>query len=397
MIYKFKIIVVGIFLLSLLSISGFSQSRQELEKKRLKTEEELNLSTKILNETEQSKVAGINRLLVIKKRISLREQLIIDITNEINKIDQQITEKEQLINQLEIEIKNLKDEYAKLLYFAYKNRSNYERLMFILASQDFNQAYRRIKYIQQYTKYRQKQAEQIEYKQKDLEYEINQLKERKNEKIQLLSQKEKEKFLLTSEQEKENNEVSNLKKKEKEIKRKIEEYNKAMKRLDKEIAEAIAKEIEEQKKAKLSLSEEAITTGFKNSRGKLEWPIDKGIVIREFGESKHPVLKGIVINNEGIDIKTSKDERVLSVYDGVVTRVLVIPGANMAVLIRHGHFLTLYSNIVNVRVKVNDKVVKGQQIGDVYYTKDDDNSSVLHFRIYEETKVLNPKIWLSKK
>ena len=227
---------------------------------------------------------------------------------------------------------------------------------------------------------------------------LNSLKDKKNEKVQLLSEKEKEKLQLSSEQIKENQEVINLKKREKELKRKIEDYKRAMNKLETEIAELIAREIEEKKKSKgISLSEEAISSGFKNSRGKLDWPIDKGMIIREFGESNHPVLKGILINNEGIDIRTSKDERVKTIYEGLVKKVFAVPGGNMAIIIRHGHYLTLYSNIVNVRVKPGDKVIKGQHIGDVYYTKNDDNSSVLHLRIYEETQVLNPKIWLSKK
>ncbi|MGE0089854.1 MAG: murein hydrolase activator EnvC [Bacteroidales bacterium] len=369
-----------------------------MEKQKQKTESELKLSTQILSETERSKIEGINKILIIKKRISLREQLIQDISNQINNIEQQIIEKSELIVKLENEIKVLKEEYAKLIYFAYKNKSNYDKMMFILAASDFNQAYRRIKYIQQYTDYRQKQAALIALKQKELEYEINNLKDSKNEKILLLTEKEKEKLQLNSEQERENKEVLNLKKREKELKKRIEEYKRSMKKLESEIADLIAKEAEELRRNKnATVYDEAISSGFKNSRGKLDWPIERGIIIREFGESNHPVLKGIVINNEGIDIKTTKDEKIKCIYDGTVKRVFAVPGANMAVIIRHGHYLTLYSNLVNVKVKPNEKVKKGQIIGDVYFTKDDDNSSVLHLRIYDEKQVLNPKLWLTKK
>lgn len=387
-----------LFLIFILVYTAQSQKRQDLEKQKQKTESELKLSTQILSETERSKIEGINKILIIKKRISLREQLIQDISNQISNIEQQIIEKSELIVKLENEIKLLKEEYAKLIYFAYKNRSNYDKMMFILAASDFNQAYRRIKYIQQYTDYRQKQAALIALKQKELEFEINDLKDTKNEKILLLTSKEKEKLQLTSEQERENKEVANLKKREKELKRKIEEYKSSMKRLESEIADLIEKEAEELRRSKGTTAfDEVISSGFKNSRGKLDWPIDRGIIIREFGESNHPVLKGIVINNEGIDIKTTKDEKVKCIYDGTVKRVFAVPGANMAVIIRHGQYLTLYSNLVNVKVKPNEKVKKGQIIGDVYFTKDDDNSSVLHLRIYDEKQVLNPKLWLAKK
>jgi septal ring factor EnvC (AmiA/AmiB activator) len=387
-----------LFLIFALVYSTQSQNRHDLEKQKQKTESELKLSTQILSETERSKIEGINKILIIKKRISLREQLIQDISNQISNIELQIIEKSELIVKLENEIKLLKEEYAKLIYFAYKNKSNYDKTMFILAASDFNQAYRRIKYIQQYTDYRQKQAALIALKQKELEYEINDLKDTKNEKILLLTSKEKEKLQLSFEQERENKEVANLKKREKELKKKIDEYKRSMKKLESEIADLIAREAEELRRNKGTTAyDEAISSGFKNSRGKLDWPIDRGIIIREFGESNHPVLKGIVINNEGIDIKTTKDEKVKCIYDGTVKRVFAVPGANMAVIIRHGQYLTLYSNLVNVKVKPNENVKKGQIIGDVYFTKDDDNSSVLHLRIYDEKQVLNPKLWLGKK
>ncbi|HSH51203.1 MAG TPA: hypothetical protein VK982_05725, partial [Bacteroidales bacterium] len=133
---------------------SFSQTRQELEQRKQKTEKEIKLANELLQQTQKSRSAGLNKLLIIKKRIGLREQLIRDISKEINYLDQTIEEKNKRINQLESDLNKLKDEYAKMIYFAYKNRNHYDRLMFILASEDFNQAYRRIKYFEQYSKYR---------------------------------------------------------------------------------------------------------------------------------------------------------------------------------------------------------------------------------------------------
>ena len=229
-----------------------------------------------------------------------------------------------------------------------------------------------------------------------LEEEIIELKQQKAEKIKLLSQKENEKYLLKLEREKENNELIKLKKREKELRKKIDENEKVMKKLEKEIIDLITKEAEENKNKK-NVTVDAITTSFKNARGKIDWPVDKGVIIREFGEQPHPVLKGIILNNEGIDINSTKDEKVKSIFEGQVKKVFAVPGSNMAVIIRHGHYLSLYSNLVNIRVKTGDIVKKGQYIGDIYYLKNDEKSSLLHLRIYEETKVLNPKIWLIKK
>ncbi|HAN18961.1 MAG: hypothetical protein A2X13_11800 [Bacteroidetes bacterium GWC2_33_15] len=391
-------ISISLFLFAsiFLQTECFGQTRKELEQRKIKTEEEIKLTTKLLDETEQNRTAGINKILIIKKRISLREQLVNDISNEISLIDASIEQKTSNINNLENEILRLKEEYAKMIYFAYKNRSTYDKLMFILASDNFNQAYRRLKYFQQYSQYRKKQALLIIQKQNELLSEISELKEQKNQKINLLSQKENEKYQLKLEREKENTELVKLQKKEKELRKKIEDNEKVMKRLAKEINDLIAKEAEESKKRTI-YTDEALSENFKSSRGKLDWPVEKGVIIRDFGEQQHPVLKGIMLNNEGIDINLAKDEKVKSIFDGEVKRVIAVPGSNMAIIIRHGHFLSFYSNLVNVRVKSGDKVKKGQHLGDIYYLKNDDKSSVLHFRIYEETKVLNPKIWLLKK
>ncbi len=389
-------IIFFIPVLLLLSGAIYSQTKVELEQRRKKTEESIKLTNQLLEQTEKTKSAGLNKLLIIKKRISLREQLINRISDQIKYIENEIGIKNNSIATLEIEIKQLKEEYAKMIYFAYKNRNNYDRLMFVLAADDFNQAYRRMKYFQQYSRYRKKQAEKIVVSQKNLEYEIEQLKEQKNEKVQLLANKEREKAHLSSERIKENSEINRLKRKESELKKKIRENQRIMQQLKNAIAELIAREAKANKTYKtLSANEELVSQGFKSSKGRLKWPIDNGIVLEEFGEHPHPVIKGVKIKNEGIDIGTTKDAKVKSIYEGEIKSVFAVPGANMAVIIRHGHFLTLYSNIVNVRVKPGDKVAEGHYIGDVYFT-DNDEGSVLHLRIYEETNVLNPKNWLKR-
>jgi septal ring factor EnvC (AmiA/AmiB activator) len=383
-----------IFLL-FFSLMAISQTREELEEKKQKTEQEIKLANELLDQTQQSKSAGLNKLLILKKRIGLREQLINDISNQINYLEQVIKDKNKRINQLESDLNKLKSEYARMIYFAYKNRNNYDRLMFILASDDFNQAYRRIKYFEQYAKYRKKQASLIFATQKTLEYEIESLKQQKSEKEDLLVQKERERNALTNERVRENQQVARLKSKESQLRNELRKKEKIREDLEVKIAEIIAREAAKRKLTALSASEEAISEGFRNSMGKLAWPIDQGMIIRPFGQINHPILPGIKINNEGVDISTKKDSRVNSVYEGEVTQVFAVPGNNMAVIIRHGHYLTLYSNLVNVRVRKGDIIPRGYHIGDVYYNEADEESSILHLRVYEETQVLNPEKWLS--
>ena len=390
------ILILGIILISTWVL--YSQSREELQNRKLKTEEDIKVTNELLEKTQKTKTAGLNRLLIIKKRISLREKLIGEISEEVDLLEKDITEKENDINRYENELKKLKEEYAKMIYFAYKNRNNYDRLMFILSAEDFNQSYRRMKYLQQYTQYRKKQANKIVETQKNLQYDVEQLKEYKNKKVESLARKEKEKRYLGDERNKKNNEIGRLKRKEKGLREKIRENERIKKQLENEIAELVAREAAANETHKtLTVREEVTSRKFKGQKGKLRWPINGGVVLREYGEHQHPVIKGVKIKNEGIDVGVSKDVRVKAIYEGEVKKVIAVPGANMAVIIRHGHYLSLYSNIVNVTVKPGDVVGDGHYLGDVYVSQNGDNNSVLHLRIYEEMEVLNPKFWLRKK
>lgn len=373
-----------------------AQTRVELQKKKEQTEQNINLTNELLERTEKSKSSGLNKLLILKKRISLREQLIQEIASEINLLDKNIEENRAMIANLENEIKQLKEEYAKMIYYAYKNRNSYDKLMFILAAEDFNQAYRRMKYFQQYSEYRKKQANQIVIAQKNLEFETEQLSESRQEKIALLSRKERENSQLTFEKDKKNNEVSRLKRKEKELRKKIREEQRRKKKIENAISELIARELKENKNSKaLSANEELLSQRFKSTKGKLKWPIEKGLIIQEFGEHPHPVIKGVVRKNDGIDIGATSDTKVKAIFDGEVKKIFAVPGANMAIIVRHGHYLSLYTNVTNVRVKSGDVIKEGDYIGDLY-NGDSNDASLLHLGIYEEKTVLNPKNWLRK-
>jgi septal ring factor EnvC (AmiA/AmiB activator) len=383
-------------ILLLITSNVFSQTKEELNQKQLKTQESINITNQLLKQTEESKSVGLNKLLIIKKRIDLRGRLIDEISQEINLLEKEIEQNQNNISKLELELKDLKEEYAKMIYFAYKNRNNFDRMMFVLAAEDFNQAYRRMRYFKEYTKYRKKQAEKIVVMQKNLEFETEQLQEKKSDKLRLLSSKEKEKAHLNNEKIRESGEINRLKRRERELRKQIENNEKIMKQLKNAIADLIAREAKGNNAFKtLSANEEIISQKFQSAKGTLNWPVENGIIIQEFGKHPHVLIKGVMTNNEGIDIGTAKDSKVKTVFEGEVKKVFAVPGANMAVIVRHGHYLTLYSNIVNVRVKQGDKIGSNFYIGDVYYSEND-KGSTLHLRIYEETKVLNPKNWLSR-
>ena len=239
-----SLVTIGLILLS---VNSYAQTKEELQNRKQKTEESIKLTNKLLEKTEKIKSGSLNKLLILNKRISLRNRLIQEIALEINLLNKSIDEKSVKIVKLENEIKQLKEEYAKMIYYAYKNRNSNDKLMFILAAEDFNQAYRRMKYFQQYSEYRKKQAKQIVISQKNLEYEIEQLKEERSEKVTLLSRKERENAQLTTEKENKNNEISRLKRKERDLKKKIRKDEKIRRDISNAIAELIAKEIKANK------------------------------------------------------------------------------------------------------------------------------------------------------
>ncbi len=383
------------FVFLILSISVSAQDRENLEKKKQETEKEIAITNKLLEETAANRKSSYNRLLILKKRISLRSNLIQTLTAEVDLLDREIHGKKENINKLEKELKKLKEEYAKLIYFAYKNRNSYDRLLFVLSAEDFNQAYRRMKYLQQYTSYRRNQARKIFNTQKALEYEIDELQLMRSDKQEVLQKKLREKNLLNLEQTRESKDILALKRREDELRRKLNEKIRIKNKLEKEIAALIEREAAKNTFYKdLNDFEANIDSRFRQQKGSLPWPVEEGVIIENFGEHWHPVLKGVRVNNEGIDIKVSGSTAVRAIFDGEIKRVFAIPGANISVIIRHGHYLTVYSNLVNVRVKTGDKIQASELLGNVFTSPGDEESGVLHLRVYEENKKLDPALWI---
>lgn len=389
-----KVLTLCFFFL-ILSLSAFAQDRENLEKKKQETEKEIAITNRLLEETAANRKSSYNRLLILKKRIFLRSNLIQTLTAEVDLLDREIEGKKENINKLEKELKKLKEEYAKLIYFAYKNRNSYDRLLFVLSAEDFNQAYRRMKYLQQYTSYRRSQARKIFNTQKALEYEIDELQLMRSDKQEVLQKKLREKNLLSREQTRESQDIQALKKREDELRRKLNEKIRIKNKLEKEIAALIEREAAKNTFYKdLNDFEANIDTRFRQKKGSLPWPVEEGVIIESFGEHWHPVLKGVRVNNEGIDIKVSGSTAVRAIFDGEIKRVFAIPGANISVIIRHGHYLTVYSNLVNVRVKTGDKIQASELLGNVFTSPGDEESGVLHLRVYEENKKLDPALWI---
>lgn len=398
---------------------GLAQkTKEKLQDDKTKLEKDIAYTNKLLAETKKNKQISLNQLIILNNKINQREDLIGTINTEIGDIDGLIIISSNETYKLSSELKRLKEEYAKMIVFAYKNRNAFTRLMFLFASSDLNQAYLRLKYLQQYTLYRRKQAGLILQSAIILNDKISKLKDIKSGKSTLLKSEEVEKTLLAQEKDEKNTAVKKLQQKEKDLLKTIKQKEKESKKLQQSIETLISDEIKKAtEKSKVSTStattnttSKTVTTtskelglsdaditlsnSFASNKGKLPWPTEKGVVTSTFGVHPHPVLTDIKVKNNGIDISTSAGSKARAVFDGKVTGIVSIPGANKAVIVRHGEYLTVYSNLTDVYVKSGDAIKTKQSIG-LIFTDTDDSKTELHFEVWYGKILTDPMNWLS--
>ncbi|MDD3567522.1 MAG: peptidoglycan DD-metalloendopeptidase family protein [Bacteroidales bacterium] len=387
---KFLTLLI-LFVLS--TIPLFSQTLRELEERKERTQRELTESTQLLQRTEKEREQSLSNLNILKRQLTLRTNLISDIEKQIELLERDIEEKTLLIQSYQNDLKNLKNEYAKMIRFAQRNRTDMQIMVFIFASSDFNQAYRRMRFYQQFLQFREKQAKEIIETQKAIESELAKVSTNRNRLAQSREEKTIEVNNLSKQQQQYSSSVRNLQQREAQLRKEVEERKKAMEALDKAIADLIA---EETRSAKTQIRDARylrISDGFAGNKGKLPWPTTTGVIVNEFGEHSHPVLKGIKIKNNGIDISTKLNEKVKTIFEGEVRKIVSIPGQNIAVLIRHGDFVTVYSNLIKVQVKVGDRVQAQQVIGEVY-NDEKTQSGIYKLQIWQENTLLNPTEWI---
>lgn len=369
-----------------------------LEDKVQKFQKDIELANKLLAETADNKKKTATNVMLIEQKIRLRNSVVEEINIEIQLLNQTIERNKQAIDLMNQEIVLIKEEYANMIRYAHKNRDSYTVLMYLLASENFNQAYKRLIYFQQYSQYRKHQIELLLSKQDELSAMITSAQVTINKKNRLLNQEKQETETLSSEKDSQAKLIAELGKKEKEIMSEISVKRKQADKLRKEIEEIIALEVKrkaEEERLKQKPTDGVINKNFADNKGRLIWPIEKGVITSKFGEHPHPVLTNIMIVNNGIDISTSKNANVRVIFDGVVSKIIMIPGGNAAIIVRHGDFLSVYSNVVNVKVKSGQKVTAKQVIGTVF-TDDETGQSILQLQIWKETNKLNPELWLAK-
>lgn len=380
---------------------GFSQSIDELQKKKQEAENEIKYTTKLLSEVQKNQKLSLNRLQLLNRQIDQRNSVISTINSEINLYQQLIDNNTLAIRIMTDDIKKLKKEYAELIRLAYRNRNAYDQILFLLSAENVNQAYRRYLYMKHYTTFRQGQAEIIEAIQEVLNKKAENLEQQKLIKIQLVSDTKKEAQQLSQEKIQKNAEVQKLQKEQQDLRKKLQQQREIEQRLEREIQKIIEEEARKSKAAgttgfSLTPEQKLVGDNFSQNKKRLPWPVERGVITEHFGINQHPVLANVQTRNNGISIATEAGAKVRAIFNGEVSRVFGIAGGNTAVIIRHGKYLTVYSNLREATVKMGDKVTTKQTIGTVFTDAEDGNKSILKFQIWLENQKLNPEDWIGR-
>lgn len=380
-----------------------AQSKSDLEKHRNAILRDIEETQNILETTKQSKSESLEKLDILNKMISLRNSEIDNLMLEIDSADKRIRELEKNTDAMSGDIDAIKKEYAHMILLAYLNRNKYNQMMFLLSSRDFNQAYKRLLYLRQYSENRKRQVDLIEGMQKELAVQRIILEQEKEGKLKLAERNKEESLKLQNEVSEKERTVNKLKAREKDLVKRLNNKNRIAQRLQLEIENIVKAEINRRNRTSakdrntaLNVNEDVLGSSFNDNKGKLPWPLENGIITSGFGEHPHPVYKGVVLRNNGIDISTREGSEVKSIFSGEVKAVIYILGSNYTVIIRHGNFLSVYQNLVDIKVKNGDKVSTKQVLGKVF-TDENSKSTVLHVEIWDELKKLNPEIWLTRR
>ncbi len=387
------ILLITIYICSCYLLSG--QNRSEIEAQRKKTLDEITYVDKLLSNTSKEKSESIGALKILGSKLNLRESVISGINEEIELLNRRIELNRIAVDIMEEDLVKLRREYSGAIINSYKSKKLNPEIVYILSAKDFNQGYKRIKYLQQVSKIRRNESEiiteiiqEIEKSKAKLESDLMEISELQEREMQ-------QRNLLQGEQSRKQKMIKNLTSKEKQLQKDLEEKRQIAKKLERELARIIEEENRKNSAAKLTPEQKLIGDNFLDNKGRLPWPVERGVITAHFGTHQHPILKYVTEKNDGIDITSSGKTKARSIFKGEVTAITAISGANMTVILKHGKFFSVYNNLVNVTVKKGDKVEAKQEIGDVYYDAKDNNSCTLKFMIFEQ-KFLDPEQWISK-
>lgn len=391
-----------IFLFFGFNLTNAQTDREDLEKRRIELRNEISRinELRISNQKKQRSVLG--QVEDLNQQIKSTEDLIKLTNQQANLLTREINTNTNKIGQLRKELEKLKEDYARMIEKSYKSKSQQSRVMFLLSSKNFLQAYKRLQYMKQYTNYRKQQGEEIKANAAELQELNARLVQQKEQKEKLIAENRKTRAQLEENRKSQQSLMSTIKKREGEfaaqIRKKQNEIDDIDRAIDKMIRESIAKANKESGSTSRSTYEltpaaKALAADFNNNKGKLPWPVKSGVVTMRFGKQPHPVVRSVMVNNNGVRIDTDEGGKARAVFNGTVSEVQAVKGANQAVMVRHGDYITIYNNLEEVYVKRGDQVTTGQEIGEVATSKST-GKTTLHFLLYRNDQKMDPADWI---
>ena len=443
-------IFVTVISLMTLVFTTQAQSVKDLEAQRKQTLQRLETTNKMLNETKNSKRSTLNKLTIIKKNITERKVLIQNISSEIGQLDVQIVQLDNEKSKLESQLQSLKSDYAKLVQEAHINQNLYAKIMFVLSAKTFDQSYRRLRYLQEYSDYRKEQVREIEDIKTRIIHKNDSLVVHKTTKVKVVQQKETEAQKLSKDEKNEKVLLTDLQKKEKSLRADVKIQQRKANELNNKIERIIANEIRksearhqaaEKKRmaaenaarnasrnaarnepkstarnkashtarpesdtandhspsvSVLTREESQVSGNFGRNIGRLPWPTSNGFISGHFGIHEHPILKHVTTNNKGVYIQTPAGSNARAVFEGVVTQRFSIPGSNNAVIIQHGNYRTVYANLTQIFVREGEHVSAKQAIGKIYTDDENGNKTELYFQVWKDKNLQNPESWIAR-
>jgi septal ring factor EnvC (AmiA/AmiB activator) len=384
--------------LSLLILQGYAQtSRKDLESQRKALETQIKNTSDILKKTQKSKSRSLTQLKTLQTQIAQRQELLNSINHELDRVTKEAEEQERNKNLAEKSISQLESRLTGALRTSYIRSQLQPDWIYLLSAQSLGQALTRWVYLRQYKSYVSGQLNYLALKKNQHQLLLKELEENKKAKTMLFNEEVQNKKEIQQEQKEQEALLKDLGKEEKKLKSQLESSQAKKKKLDDEIARLIKSETEKVTKASkdgMSMAPETkvLNDQFAANKGKLPWPVSKGLITGRFGEHPHPVLKGIMVQNNGIDIQSEGGAGIKSLFNGTVSSVTRIPGYDFMIMVRHGLYFTVYSRVANVSVKKGDTVTTGQIIGHL-----GNDEPELHLEIWKDKTKLNPESWIARR
>lgn len=429
----FLLIVIFAFFTQIAVAQKTTQKRKQLENERKNLLVRIGETKKVIAETKEKENTKLTQLKAINAQIKTRERVINNIGQEIFEISVEVDESKRTIDTLNAQLKRLKADYAKNMVLIYKSKSNINDLAFLFNAEGFNDAYKRIKYLNKLSEYKQMQARLIVNIQKSIEAEVNNMLHIKKQSEQLYSVKEGEKKELEEDKKVETKVLTSLQQKQKELQEELAQNEKNYQKLTQKIADLIQKEIEEARKreeerrriaeekaakarakliaenkkkgivtkpepkmvttSNLSPDDLKASNDFEGMKNRLPWPVNNGYIAEGFGTHQHPTLKAVRTTNNGVNIACKKQTQVKCVFKGKVKAIFEVPGMEKIILVKHGEYFTVYAKLQDVQVKIGQEINAGDVLATVF-TNDFEQKTELHFEIFKSKQALNPEAWL---